>query len=74
MTIDILPVTLAARLAPWPRRWLVYQTDARGKLVYGQAFTRRTAAEKAAKAANERVRLLGSRMPAGVTRLPHDRR
>ena len=79
MNIEI-PLAMAFKLNPVKKRWLAYQTDGYGHLVYAEAFVLRSSAEKAAKAANDRKRpllnggLFDARLPAQVGRLPIDHR
>jgi hypothetical protein len=77
-----LPVTVALpsvvlRLTPWPKRWLVYQMrDAplSNSMVYAATFARRSSAEKALKAAQERTKFLSYRAVPQIVRLPIDKR
>jgi hypothetical protein len=78
VVIELL--TLGVKLAgPFRPRYLVIQTKAAAsfgpdQVIYAQVFYRRSSAEKAAKAANERVRTFGPRRYAGIAKLPLDRR
>ena len=81
MNIEIpLTMTMVFKLNPMRKRWLAYQTDGYGHLVYAEAFIRHSNAVKAAKAANGRKRklldggLFDPRLPAQVDRLPVDLR
>lgn len=69
-----LPVTLIMRANMLPKRWLVYQANGDGKLVYAQTFVLRSNAEKAEKAADERTKFWSPRLPSHLVRLPFDRR
>jgi hypothetical protein len=72
-----LSIALAVRMAPWPKRWLVCQIRSgplAAEIVYAQTFCRRSSALKAAKAAQERTKILGYRMPPQIVRLPVDAR
>jgi hypothetical protein len=70
--------SVAVRLTDIVRpRYLVYQTRAEGladeEPVYAEVFYRRASAEKAQKAANERMRVVTRRYAVMVT-LPLDKR
>ncbi len=74
MIIDF-PLTITAGLGTIPpRRWLVYQTQGDGAVVYAQAFARRSSAERAREAANARRRFFSTRNLARVICLPYDHR
>jgi hypothetical protein len=75
VTIELPALVL--RLVPWQKRWLVCQVRSgviRTELVYAQSFYRRSTALRAAKAAQERTKAFGNRLPPELVKLPVDKR
>ena len=70
--------SIALRLAPWHKRWLVYQVRegalSPSTVAYAATFVRRSSAVKALRAAQARTKILSYRTLPQMVRLPYDNR
>jgi hypothetical protein len=72
--VNLVLSSVVLKLVPFRPRWVVYQTTTDGKVVYADTFFMRNTAERAKRAADDRVRFFSTRLKAEMARLPLDKR